>query len=89
MRSLFNSAPRVLACALLVFAAMPTSSVQACAVCWGKENGKITDAMGFSILFLLVLIGLVLMGVVTSFVVMARRASRFPVPSDEFREKVT
>lgn len=58
-------------------------SVQACAVCWGEGGSKITDAMGLAILFLLGLVGLVLAGIVATFMVLARRARHFPVPADE------
>jgi hypothetical protein len=68
---------------LSVFCLLATApSLQACAVCWGSANSKVTDAMGFAILFLLAVVGLVLAGIVVLFIVLARRARNFPVPTD-------
>ncbi len=66
---------------LVLLSAAP--SLQACAVCWGSVNSKVTDAMGFAILFLLGLLLLVLAGIASIFIILARRARQFPVPTDE------
>lgn len=66
---------------LLLWASLASTS-KACTVCFGAPGSTETTAIGWSILFLVGVIGLVLGCIVAFAIHLAIRASRHPLPEE-------
>lgn len=75
----------LLAAATLFF---PFSQASACAVCFGEKGNHVTDAISWSILFMLGLLVLVLGGIIAFFATIVIRSSRDPLPGEELLDVI-
>jgi len=68
---------------LLGFLLVPLSDASACAVCFGEKGNHVTDAISWSILFMLGLLVLVLGGIIAFFASIIIRSANHPLPDEE------
>ncbi len=79
MKRLFQT---ILTCAIFCAALLP-QTIFACATCFGKSDSKLAEGMNWGIFTLLVVVTMVLGGISTFFVYIAKRSANVSVNSPE------